>query len=271
MSKKTTDLPEKVTPIWNDEVTWLDSQDSTLSTKDKRFKLSNMWSAIFWNRNTDNIPEWSNLYYTEARVTNNATVIWLWDNKADKSNVLEKDNTTPYTPTTDYNPATKEYVDLFSLPDSTETVKWKARLATQQEVNLGTETTSIVTPATLLESLKVHPSNAQIVALWDFTIPNSQTATKWREITIQRTGTYRIKFKIFWDTWSGNCQWIIKRNWLTVFSGVYVNQSQPVPYSTDQFFEYWDSLEVWGEPFNDPAILSDISVNGSLIDYINIL
>ena len=68
MSKKTTDLPEKVTPIWNDEVTWLDSQDSTLSTKDKRFKLSNMWSAIFWNRNTDNIPEWSNLYYTEARV-----------------------------------------------------------------------------------------------------------------------------------------------------------------------------------------------------------
>ena len=31
--------------------------------------------------------------------------------KADKSNVLELDNTTPFTPTTDYHPATKAYVD----------------------------------------------------------------------------------------------------------------------------------------------------------------
>lgn len=31
--------------------------------------------------------------------------------KADKTNVLEKDNTTSYTPTSDYHPATKKYVD----------------------------------------------------------------------------------------------------------------------------------------------------------------
>ena len=33
------------------------------------------------------------------------------DDKADKSNVLELDNTTTFTPTSDYEPATKKYVD----------------------------------------------------------------------------------------------------------------------------------------------------------------
>lgn len=33
------------------------------------------------------------------------------ENKADKSNVLELDNTTPFTPNADYEPATKKYVD----------------------------------------------------------------------------------------------------------------------------------------------------------------
>lgn len=35
----------------------------------------------------------------------------LYSIKADKTNVLEKTNTTAYIPTTDYNPATKKYVD----------------------------------------------------------------------------------------------------------------------------------------------------------------
>ncbi len=35
----------------------------------------------------------------------------LFSGKADKSNVLELDNTTPFTPDTDYEPATKKYVD----------------------------------------------------------------------------------------------------------------------------------------------------------------
>jgi hypothetical protein len=35
----------------------------------------------------------------------------LQSGKADKSNVIEKDNTTPFTPDSDYEPATKKYVD----------------------------------------------------------------------------------------------------------------------------------------------------------------
>lgn len=50
------------------------------------------------------------------------------DAKADKSNVLQKDNTTPYTPTQPYHPSTKEYADkilsdavLGTVPDGSIT------------------------------------------------------------------------------------------------------------------------------------------------------
>jgi len=42
--------------------------------------------------------------------------------KADKTNVLEKDNTTEFTPTGDYNPATKKYVDDNASGDLSESV-----------------------------------------------------------------------------------------------------------------------------------------------------
>lgn len=111
MSKKTTELPQKTSIVSWDLLTWLDSEDATLSTKDKVFSVNNIWNRIFTDRSTTNLTEWTNLYYTEARVTANTTVVWLWNTKADKTNVLEKDNTTAYTPTLDYHPATKEYVD----------------------------------------------------------------------------------------------------------------------------------------------------------------
>lgn len=44
----------------------------------------------------------------EAGQTNDTE---LYSTKADKTNVLEKDNTTPFTPDADYEPATKKYVD----------------------------------------------------------------------------------------------------------------------------------------------------------------
>lgn len=43
--------------------------------------------------------------------TANTNITNLTNSKADKTNVLQLNNTTPYTPTDDYHPATKEYVD----------------------------------------------------------------------------------------------------------------------------------------------------------------
>jgi len=69
MSKKTTDLSIKATPIAADTLTWLDSEDSNLSTKDKVFLLSSLWAAIFWSRDSDDIWEWAtNKYASTANV-----------------------------------------------------------------------------------------------------------------------------------------------------------------------------------------------------------
>ena len=80
------------------------------------------------NATTDDLYEWSvNKYYTTARVE--ADTIW----KADKNNVLELDNTTPYTPTLDYHPVTKDYVDNMSIPYASETQAWVVEKATITE------------------------------------------------------------------------------------------------------------------------------------------
>lgn len=101
-----TDYTTKWTPDWND-VVW--SSDAVTN-----FNLTVASIALYTltNNDTDDLSEWStNLYYTEARVTANTTVVALWNDKADKSNVLELNNTTAFTPAADYEPATKAYVD----------------------------------------------------------------------------------------------------------------------------------------------------------------
>ncbi|MEP0367421.1 MAG: tail fiber domain-containing protein [Cyclobacteriaceae bacterium] len=47
----------------------------------------------------------------EGDISNQQDLSDALDAKADKSNILELDNTTAYTPTADYHPTTKEYVD----------------------------------------------------------------------------------------------------------------------------------------------------------------
>lgn len=60
----------------------------------------------------------------------------LNDDKAEKSNVLTKDNTTPFTPNNDYEPATKKYVDDNKRRD----------VATDTEIRTGTNNEKVVTP-----------------------------------------------------------------------------------------------------------------------------
>lgn len=108
---KISELSTKTTPVWADIVTGLDSEDTNPDTKNKNFLLSALSTFVFWDKSTTNLSEWTNLYYTEDRVTANTTVVWLGTTKADKTNVLELDNTTAFTPDADYEPATKKYVD----------------------------------------------------------------------------------------------------------------------------------------------------------------
>ena len=109
------DFTEKLSPSWDDLlILWdSDSLDTEWNANvDKKIKLSSLSGYILWAWNTDSLEEWTdNLYYTDARVSSNSTVMSLWNNKADKSNVIEKNSTTPFTPTLWTHPANKDYVD----------------------------------------------------------------------------------------------------------------------------------------------------------------
>ncbi len=91
-----------------------------------------------------------------GRVTvNEGDISTLQIGKADKSNVLEKDNTTSFTPSADYQPSTKKYVDdeitgvvLGDIPDNSLT---NVKLAT--DVKIGSL-------ATLITTVKTSVTNA---------------------------------------------------------------------------------------------------------------
>lgn len=127
----------KSTPIWTD-VVW--SSDGLTN-----FNLTVASIALYalTNSTTDNLTEWSvNKYYSDSLVDANSTV----QSKADKTNVLEKDNTTPYTPTLPYHPVTKDYADNMTIPDASETVKGKIQIADTSEANLWLDDTKAMTP-----------------------------------------------------------------------------------------------------------------------------
>lgn len=116
-----TNYTDKITLVAWDKVWGYDSESATPTIDwNKNFTLLAIYNYIISTITTSDISEWTNLYYTEARVTANTTVVWLWTDKADKTNVIEKDSTTAYTPTADYHPANKLYVDSVSPT----TTKW---------------------------------------------------------------------------------------------------------------------------------------------------
>ena len=137
-----TDYTDKTTLVAWDKVWGYDSE----AVSNRNFLLSAIKNFVLSWLSTTDVSEWTNLYYTEARVTANTTVTGLGTTKADKSNVLEKDNTTSYTPTANYHPATKLYVDSVAVPTS----------ASDSEVIAWTNTTKFVTPKWLKDTYWVN-------------------------------------------------------------------------------------------------------------------
>ena len=139
------DLTTKATPVWADLVTWFDSEDANIDTQNKNFLLSGIWSAIFWSRTSTDIPEGTNLFYTEDRVNSNVTVA----GKADISNVIEKDSTVAFTPTLDTHPVNKLYADTNTIADATDAIKGKIRISTDTESDTWTDELIAVNPKQL--------------------------------------------------------------------------------------------------------------------------
>ncbi len=284
MSKtKFSELPTKVTPVLDDLVTGLDSEDSNPTTENKNFTIEKIWDTIFPDKTTNDLVEGDNLYYTETRVTNNQTVVDLWANKADKSNVLELDNITPFTPSSAYEPATKDYVDNFSLPDATEVIKGKARLATSSEVMVRTDNTTIVTPSKLgyesitsSDTIQASANTERTNASWNW------VKVKEFEIWAYRLwGSCRLKWEAKWTDVSWNIHWLvaIRKNG-TVISAISPTTTWYLPYQWDVNCVEWDLIQIYisSESVNSaerPAFVRNVDlcyteIQSSLIPTINL-
>lgn len=230
MSKKTTKLPQKTSIVSWDLLTWLDSEDANLSTKDKVFSVNNIWNRIFTDRSTTNLAEWTNLYYTEARVTANTTVVWLWNTKADKTNVLEKDNTTAYTPTLDYHPATKKFVvdrwtdinwltEETTILDTDEVIFYDVSASGNKKIEFSNFNNSIQNNQALStiasDNIKATaPTERTATAPW--TSPVEFSKKEITHPTIFRVNwTVRLKAEAKW--WTG-CSFRFYKNWTQLTS-----------------------------------------------------
>lgn len=197
----------KAIPDWTD-VVW--SSDAIIN-----FNLTVASIALYTmtNNSTTDLLEGTNLYYTEARVTANTTVVA----KADKTNVLELDNAAVYTPTADYHPATKKYVDDNPVPSATETSEWIVERATDAEAAAGTDTTRYISSKQLADNLPVQPAQTTtyLSSAWEDNTTSTSFVTL-KTFTATKSGAYRVEYT--WretaNSWSGwttriEVDWII--------------------------------------------------------------
>lgn len=113
-------FPTDYTDKWSADST--DKVWSSDGVTNFNLTVDEIGNEVFTDRSTTNLTEGTNQYYTDAKV--DARITW----KANKTNVLELDNTTAFTPDADYEPATKKYVDDQSSAWSSQIVKvaWEA-------------------------------------------------------------------------------------------------------------------------------------------------
>jgi hypothetical protein len=189
-----TNYSTKATPDWTD-VVW--SSDAVTN-----FNLTIASIALYTltNSTTDDVVEWTtNLYYTTARVTTDTA----W--KADKTNVLEKDNTTAYTPTEDYHPATKLYVDWMWTNINWLTQKTNPVDADEfiiyDSVWLENKKTTLWNIKTELENLYVFPWNTTTYySQWSVSVPLSWQTFSY---TFTKSWTYKVSYSIS-QSWAGS-------------------------------------------------------------------
>lgn len=156
--------------VTDDDTEWYSVLSVWINTSTNEiFKcLDNTTWAAVWIKTSLTIDElWSMAlesttdYYTKTETDN------LLDNKVGKSNVLEKDNTTTFTPTADYHPATKKYVDDnawgggwgWNWPILSAVIAWEITIWTVIEMPVS----KAITAWTFRVSLKTLPTGADVI------------------------------------------------------------------------------------------------------------
>jgi len=249
-----TDYTDKATLVDWDKVFSYDSE----AVENVNFTLLSIFNYITNKITTSDVDEGTNLYYTDARVTANSTVTALWADKADKSNVLELDNTTAFTPSADYEPATKKYVDdsgtnIDGLTEDSSVTSWDKFIYHKSGVgnrsvdydDILWNSYSIVAWETILTSL----TNEDTVGWGNWVTP---VYVKVKEIKLDKWGTYTVDFNL--KRWgdANTATWRIYVNWVAVWTERTVTSDTYKTVSAENItVSDWDLLQLYLKPDSD--------------------
>lgn len=253
-----TDYTTKVTPDWTD-VVW--SSDAVTN-----FNLTIASIALYTmtNSTTDDLSEWAtNLYYTDTRVSANSTVVALWNDKQDVSNI-SSDMVADAWSTTKYPSvlAAQNAIDGFSLPDATEIVKGKTRFSTSTEVMERTDNTAAITPAKIWFESIIASNNIKSEANTERSVFSDASFVKVKEIEIGKYrlwGIIRSSFDVRVDTAIDQWQYSLRINgiqefWWNVWSATYITITHDlsvVEWDLVQLYLQWFPLDnIYTENFN---------------------
>ncbi len=233
---------DKSTLVAWDKVFWYDSESSTPTVDwNKNFTILAIYNYVIATVTTSNVTEWANLYYTEARVNANTTVSTLVTNvetRALKTNVLEKNNTTAYTPTADYHPVTKKYLDDKPITQSTTTQLWGNTIATDTEAKAWIDEVKTINSKELVETTNLvylASNNIKLSAL---------TERTWDDDVNLLVKSFKLWHRYKYWTLRITYDWWKSASWSFNNYEVFVNWSLKYA-STEWALEEWTNGITW--------------------------
>ena len=215
-------------PTWYPDKWNADSTDKVWSsdgTTNFNLTVDEIGTEVFTDRSTTNLSEGTNEYYTTAKVTTDTA----W--KADKTNVLELDNTTAFTPTLDYHPATKKSVDDLISGVTPVLIAWSDILYDEA----GTTATTI--------------SGAELV----------------KTITCGFSGTATFS-RVHANNGTSDIVYTINKNDVQVFSTI-ISTANPT-LNTNFDMSAWDVFTFFvniQDPWTSTSVTTDIEIKGTFI------
>lgn len=271
------DFTEKAIPVADDLLLLWDSADLDTSgnpKSDKKTKLSYLWAAIFWARDTASIPEGTNLYYTDARVTTSTNAAFslreLLSNKSTNIALWASDTLYPT------QKAVRDYVNNF----------WVTINAQTEETVMADTDEIIFYDVSSWWSKKIQSQNLSNVNIWAWTTyiaweantsRTTSALTKLKEIECRGAWTYTVSYQASAnvDWWSGvertNESQIYKNG--VAFGALNTNISQlstPTTYSESLTFAYGDLIQLYAEytwTVSYTAQVSNFSVKYDLVSF----
>lgn len=266
-------FPTDFTDKWS-----ADSTDKILSSDgvtNFNITVDEVWTEVFTDRSTTNLSEWTNLYYTDARVDTRNAAQWVpistTTNVATNSWVLDEDNMVSDDATkVPTQQSVKAYVDnnwipINGLPAETSTVDadefvfYDASAAVNKKI----------TRTNLLDgfgAIEPGTTNTYLEANTERTSA-STTPVKVKEFTTNRSWGFTVSFDYKADTGTQNTEAQVYINWTAAWTQKISSSTTYATFSENFFVNYWDLVQLYhNSPAWDNSVVRNFNMKYDLID-----